>query len=230
MSNIALKPLPECQAITRDGYQCTRNAIPGTLYCWQHQNYTPGQIRVLEIEEKVPVPQPIVINQAPAPAPTLLQEITPPVVAQPTAGEIFQFPNNNFRVDLPVASQNFSAAFDQLGAVGPVTLVCSVGRYIQTSLLLDIEYEAGNYSFMDIVHDITDLYQRRCTSEEINHIITLARQNNDQLSEGLYVQMRQQIQTGIAIHLADLNGNRVRFDHIVLDEDNGKYYLILRNI
>ncbi len=29
----------ECQAITLEGIQCSRNAEPEFLYCWQHQNY-----------------------------------------------------------------------------------------------------------------------------------------------------------------------------------------------
>ena len=28
-----------CQAITAAGTQCTRKALPGSKYCWQHQNY-----------------------------------------------------------------------------------------------------------------------------------------------------------------------------------------------
>ena len=26
-----------CQAITKSGHQCKRNAKPGSKYCWQHQ-------------------------------------------------------------------------------------------------------------------------------------------------------------------------------------------------
>jgi hypothetical protein len=30
-------PPRQCEAITRKGTQCTRNAVSGTHYCWQHQ-------------------------------------------------------------------------------------------------------------------------------------------------------------------------------------------------
>ena len=30
-------PAEQCQAITRKGTRCSRNAQPGTHYCWQHQ-------------------------------------------------------------------------------------------------------------------------------------------------------------------------------------------------
>ncbi len=30
-------PARQCEAITRKGSQCTRNATPGSPYCWQHQ-------------------------------------------------------------------------------------------------------------------------------------------------------------------------------------------------
>jgi antitoxin component YwqK of YwqJK toxin-antitoxin module len=29
----------ECKAITNEGTQCSREAEPGSKYCWQHQNY-----------------------------------------------------------------------------------------------------------------------------------------------------------------------------------------------
>ena len=31
--------MAQCQAITIIGDQCSRNAVPGSKYCWQHQNY-----------------------------------------------------------------------------------------------------------------------------------------------------------------------------------------------
>ena len=31
----------ECQALTKKGTRCKRKAMPGSLYCWQHQNYQP---------------------------------------------------------------------------------------------------------------------------------------------------------------------------------------------
>lgn len=44
---------PRCQAITKSGKECSRNALPGSLYCWQHQNYVPGINNNINNEVKI---------------------------------------------------------------------------------------------------------------------------------------------------------------------------------
>lgn len=46
MQQLTVSGKPRCQALTKSGTQCTRNAEVNSMYCWQHQDY-----KVLETKE-----------------------------------------------------------------------------------------------------------------------------------------------------------------------------------
>jgi hypothetical protein len=222
-----------CAAITLNGTRCSRKAMKNSIYCWQHQNYDPTVTAsyipkgVLKAEIKNPEPTEVIITRTRKPEVAKLVETK-------TKGEMFQLPNLYLRVDdmsldnLDLTSNDLDQLTD-LGAVGPVILVCPVGRYDDTIIDFDIEFKSGEYTFDQIISDVYDLYSRNTTLEEIDHLIRVSRTNKDQLSEGLYVEMRLQIKRGNDVPLYELNGNRLKVDRITLDK-NGKYYLRLSNI
>jgi hypothetical protein len=229
----------QCAAITLLGHQCSRKRRPNSEYCWQHQNYV---TRMVTVQQQVkPEPRRATILASIAPEPIQMAQVEVPIIrtgaitgVQPVnrrqTGKVYQFPRDVIEVDLPLDEQKLSSAYDQIGAVGPFTLVVPVGQYDSTMIDFDLDFAVGNYTFTDILEDILDLYSRSTTLEEIDHLLKVAKRNRDQLSEGLYTQYRMQIKRGDDIPLFGLNGTKVRFDKIVYDDKVDKFYLLLKNI
>lgn len=234
-----------CQAITNAGHQCTRPRTTNSIYCWQHRYYdttpiyyTESETKIVEVQKVVPETKIIevpevsnTIQQVTPEVPTVqLNAITGVNKSVQVLGKMFSFPASNLRIDSALEDQNLSSDFEQLGGIGPFTLSCPVGRYNGSVTNFDLVYEKNNYTFTDILSDIIDLYNRNTTTEEINRLIQISRKNSDILSEGLYAEFALRIKRGDQIPLYELNGNRVKIDKIVLDTNNGKFYLVVKNI
>ena len=114
---------------------------------------------------------------------------------------MFQLPNLSLKVDdINLNNSDLGETeldeLGDLGAVGPVILVCPVGRYDDTIINFDVKFKSGEYTFEQIISDIFDLYSRNTVLEEIDHLIKVSRTNKDQLSEGSYVEIKLQIKRG----------------------------------
>lgn len=220
--------MSQCAAITLYGTRCSRKPQKNSIFCWQHQGYK------MQYTTVNPVKTGVIKKSTPAAVGKVVSEFPETAEVYTPKGEIYQLPKLHLRVD-DVDLRNLDLSLEEqdkltdLAAVGPATLVCTVGEYDDTIIKFDIEFKEGEHTFEELISDIYDLYDRITTLEQIDKLITVARKNRDQLSEGLYAQIRLRIKRGEQIPLYELNGNRLLIDKIILDKD-GRYFLKLKNV
>jgi hypothetical protein len=223
----------QCAAITLTGARCTRRAQVNSIYCWQHQHYSNVA------NSTVPVSG-VILKSKKTSTSAKAAFITPAVMKEQKekinkTPEMFQFPDDvYFRIDdvnldnLDLDTQQIDS-LKNLGAIGPVILVCPVGAYDDTFINIELEFKSGEYTFQQIITHIYQLYTAKTTNSEIDDLIKVAKSNKDQLSEGLYTQKRIRIKRGESIPLYELNEKRLHITGIALDKSK-KYYLQLLDV
>lgn len=211
----------ECQAITKIGLQCSRNAEPGSLYCWQHQGYTgytgstkPKIKKEYKEEKKSPVLAPVIIP------------VKNPFVNVDEFKRITALTHPKLREE-DATNYKKSKLSKTIVARGPFTVVLEVGEYAPTVLESELKFEGQDYTFEQIIDEIRLFYDRKALHKDFFDLIRLSDQNEDDLSRNLFKTLQDEANAGEDIRLADFMGSSIYIEGLQYEALSNRYYLIL---
>jgi hypothetical protein len=217
----------QCQATTGKGTRCTRKAEGGSIYCWQHKNYSgvnyvpteekkSPRNRIPREEKKSPViiPKPVlIVNKEPFVNIDEFKRIT-----SATSPKLREEDAGNYKK---------SKLSKTIVARGPFTLLLQVGEYEPTMLETELKFEANDYTFEQIVDEIRLFYDRKAVHKDFFDLIRLSDQNEDEMSRELFKQLQDEANNGEDIRLADFMGSSIYIEGLQYEALSNRYYLIL---